>query len=43
MRWRLPPGRTFHEPGFMAAPECGQTAPQLREVGEGREVACLRV
>jgi len=38
-----PPGCTFHERCFMAAPECSQTVPPLRQVGEGREVACLRV
>jgi peptide/nickel transport system ATP-binding protein len=38
-----PPGCSFHPRCFMAIPECSQAIPPLREVGEGHEVACIRV
>jgi peptide/nickel transport system ATP-binding protein len=38
-----PPGCSFHPRCFMAIPECSQEVPPLREVGEGHEVACIRV
>ena len=38
-----PPGCPFHPRCFMAAPECSQSVPPLRDIGGGHEVACLRV
>ena len=38
-----PPGCPFHPRCFMAIPECSQAVPPLRDVGEGHEVACIRV
>ena len=38
-----PTGCNFHPRCFMAMPECSQVTPQLRDVGEGHEVACIRV
>jgi peptide/nickel transport system ATP-binding protein len=38
-----PPGCTFHPRCFMAKPECSQMVPQLRDVGDEHEVACIRV
>jgi peptide/nickel transport system ATP-binding protein len=38
-----PPGCPFHPRCFMAAPECSRSVPPLRNIGEGHEVACLRV
>jgi oligopeptide/dipeptide ABC transporter ATP-binding protein len=38
-----PPGCTFHPRCFQAIPECSQSIPPLRDVGEGHEVACIRV
>ena len=36
-----PPGCRFHTRCFRAAPECRDTAPELRDVGGGHKVACL--
>jgi len=38
-----PPGCSFHPRCFMAVPECSQAIPPLREIGDGHEVACIRV
>ena len=38
-----PPGCSFHPRCFMAIPECSQSIPPLRDVGNGHEVACIRV
>ena len=38
-----PPGCSFHPRCFMAIPECSQAVPPLREIGDGHEVACIRV
>lgn len=38
-----PPGCSFHPRCFQAIPECSQVAPQLRDVGGGHKVACIRV
>ena len=38
-----PPGCPFHPRCFMAVPDCSKTLPQLREVENGHEVACIRV
>ncbi len=38
-----PPGCPFHPRCFMAIPECSQAVPSLKTVGDGHEVACIRV
>ena len=38
-----PSGCPFHPRCFMAVPDCSKTLPQLREIGSGHEVACIRV
>jgi oligopeptide/dipeptide ABC transporter ATP-binding protein len=38
-----PPGCTFHPRCFMAIPECSQAVPGLQDIGEGHQVACIRV
>jgi oligopeptide/dipeptide ABC transporter ATP-binding protein len=38
-----PPGCAFHPRCFMAVPECSQAVPPLRDVGNGHQVACIRV
>lgn len=38
-----PPGCRFHTRCGEAMPECGQTAPSLRDVGGGHKVACNKV
>jgi peptide/nickel transport system ATP-binding protein len=38
-----PPGCTFHQRCFMATPECSKQVPELRDVGGGHEVSCLRI
>lgn len=38
-----PPGCSFHPRCFMAIPECSQAIPPLRDVGNGHQVACIRV
>jgi peptide/nickel transport system ATP-binding protein len=38
-----PPGCPFHPRCFMAVEECSQAVPPLRDIGEGHEVACIRV
>jgi oligopeptide/dipeptide ABC transporter ATP-binding protein len=38
-----PPGCSFHPRCFMAIPECSQAIPPLRDIGDGHEVACIRV
>ena len=38
-----PNGCTFHPRCFMAIPECSQTIPPLRDVGDDHQVACIRV
>ena len=38
-----PPGCPFHPRCFMAVAECSQAVPPLRDIGEGHEVACIRV
>lgn len=38
-----PPGCAFHPRGDEVIPECSQTIPPLREVGNGHEVTCIRV
>lgn len=38
-----PSGCPFHPRCFMAVEECSQTLPELRDIGEGHEVACIRV
>jgi len=37
-----PPGCRFHTRCFRAAPECRDTAPELRDVGGGHKVACIQ-
>ena len=38
-----PPGCPFHPRCFMAIPECSLAVPGLQDIGEGHEVACIRV
>jgi peptide/nickel transport system ATP-binding protein len=38
-----PPGCPFHPRCFMAVPECSLAVPPLQDIGEGHEVACIRV
>lgn len=38
-----PAGCCFHPRCFRAVPECRQEIPQLRDIGDGHEVACIRV
>jgi peptide/nickel transport system ATP-binding protein len=38
-----PDGCHFHPRCPMAVPECSQVVPPLRDIGGGREVACIRV
>jgi peptide/nickel transport system ATP-binding protein len=38
-----PAGCPFHPRCFMSVPECSQAVPPLRDIGEGHEVACIRV
>jgi oligopeptide/dipeptide ABC transporter ATP-binding protein len=38
-----PPGCSFHPRCFQAIQECSQSIPPLHDVGEGHEVACIRV
>ena len=38
-----PPGCSFHPRCFMAIPECSQAVPPLRDIGNGHQVACIRV
>ena len=38
-----PPGCSFHPRCHMAIPECSDGVPQLRNIGDGHEVACIRV
>ncbi len=38
-----PSGCSFHQRCFMAIPECSQVIPPLRDMGNGHEVACIRV
>ena len=38
-----PPGCSFHPRCFMAIPDCSQAIPPLRDIGEGHQVACIRV
>jgi peptide/nickel transport system ATP-binding protein len=38
-----PSGCSFHVRCFMAIPECSKAVPPLRDVGNGHEVACIRV
>jgi len=38
-----PPGCAFHPRCFMSIPECSQAVPPLRDIGDGHEVACIRV
>lgn len=38
-----PSGCSFHVRCFMAIPECSKVVPPLRDVGNGHEVACIRV
>jgi peptide/nickel transport system ATP-binding protein len=38
-----PPGCTFHLRCHMAIPECSKVIPPLRDIGNGHEVACIRV
>jgi peptide/nickel transport system ATP-binding protein len=38
-----PPGCSFHPRCFMAIPECSQAIPDLQDIGDGHEVACIRV
>ncbi|HJX13929.1 MAG TPA: oligopeptide/dipeptide ABC transporter ATP-binding protein [Dehalococcoidales bacterium] len=38
-----PPGCSFHPRCFMAIPECSEAVPPLRDIGNGHEVACIRV
>jgi peptide/nickel transport system ATP-binding protein len=38
-----PPGCSFHPRCHMAISECSDDVPQLRNIGDGHEVACIRV
>jgi len=38
-----PKGCTFHPRCFMAGAECSQVVPPLRDVGDGHEVACIKI
>ena len=38
-----PSGCSFHVRCYMATPECSQTIPPLRDMGNGHFVACMRV
>lgn len=38
-----PPGCSFHPRCFQAIGECSKAIPPLRHIGEGHEVACIRV
>jgi len=38
-----PSGCSFHPRCFMAIPECSRDVPPLRSIGDGHEVACIRV
>ena len=38
-----PSGCSFHVRCYMATPECSQTVPPLRDMGNGHFVACMRV
>ena len=38
-----PSGCTFHPRCFEAIPECSREVPHLRNIGNGHEVACIRV
>jgi peptide/nickel transport system ATP-binding protein len=38
-----PPGCSFHPRCFEAIPECSKVIPPLRHIGDGHEVACIRV
>jgi oligopeptide/dipeptide ABC transporter ATP-binding protein len=38
-----PAGCSFHPRCFLAGPECSQSIPPLRDIGEGHEVACIKV
>jgi len=38
-----PAGCSFHERCWMAIPECSKAVPPLRDVGNGHQVACIRV
>jgi peptide/nickel transport system ATP-binding protein len=38
-----PAGCSFHVRCFMATPECSKAVPPLKDVGNGHEVACIRV
>jgi oligopeptide/dipeptide ABC transporter ATP-binding protein len=38
-----PAGCSFHTRCFMAIPECSQAIPALQNIGEGHQVACIRV
>ena len=38
-----PSGCSFHPRCFMATPECAQTIPPLRDIGDDHQVACIRV
>jgi len=38
-----PPGCSFHPRCFQAIPECSEAIPTLKSIGDGHEVACIRV
>jgi oligopeptide/dipeptide ABC transporter ATP-binding protein len=38
-----PTGCTFHPRCFIATKECSEVIPPLRDVGEGHEVACIKI
>jgi oligopeptide/dipeptide ABC transporter ATP-binding protein len=38
-----PPGCTFHQRCFMAIPECSKVVPELKDLGNGHEVSCIRL
>jgi oligopeptide/dipeptide ABC transporter ATP-binding protein len=38
-----PPGCTFHQRCFMATPECSKVVPELKDMGNGHEVSCIRL
>ncbi|MBA7621310.1 Oligopeptide transport ATP-binding protein OppF [subsurface metagenome] len=38
-----PSGCSFHPRCFVAVPECSQVIPPLRNVGDGHQIACIRV